>query len=789
MSQLSELDFQRLQETLLELKSRNYTLEDQSKKQRSALGDAQAKVTVLQQELTKAQKTIEKSKKLAEVQKILNENDNLQRKLFAQEEDFRLQNQTLLNELSLLVTANEKLEKENTSQEPSNVTADRISSLEKELENQVVKNVELEKELSLIRKQQIDRITDEFSMDLEETDISFKSLKNKDSDFENLKIELEGERTEKVLKEKHNEELKCQLSKKSEQVKTLEDDLSKKSEEVTVLKENLKRKQEEKDKLVNEQEEESRSLKKNIQILENQLELANKNLSETKSSCISEVKSLEEQVINLQKYAEKYSEEKFKEFESQIVSLQNKLEASVIDREKNLISFEQQKIQFEKLQLEFSVKCSDIDKLEKVNDELNNEISSLKSLSDKRKNLIDEMAIEIQQKIDEQKQTAIEHEGALNKLSEEKAGEINELDLHVQSLNDRIKDLEPWQEKFQAMSEKYEAENCAKKDLESQIKDLQKDIKDNDKSHQKTLEDLTSNHEKQKEEFNLEVQKINKEFDIKLELVNVQKCEFEESVSKLKQEIKDNLEERKISEKKGHALAKDLKRQLQQERSKNEKLQEKMKECFETGSNASEPSISRDNDGDRTSVSSWSLMSGQNDRASTPNQFSPSPFHSSNGLMNEQYNEDTAPAQNLGLVQLENEALVSRVAKLQEEKWQMEERLTMLEQSGAEMAQEIVSKTKIIQQYCMDSGSKRYNNHASRSNPSTPSSDKVRNFVDKLDKLVNLDSNQKEVHKQEVSSMQKMLEETLLKNMHLQQDLESMSQEVVRLSKLSPSKA
>ena len=56
-------------------------------------------------------------------------------------------------------------------------------------------------------------------------------MKNKDSDFENLKIELEGERTEKVLKEKHNEELKCQLNKKSEQVKTLEDDLSKKSEE------------------------------------------------------------------------------------------------------------------------------------------------------------------------------------------------------------------------------------------------------------------------------------------------------------------------------------------------------------------------------------------------------------------------------------------------------------------------------------------------------------------------------------------------------------------------------
>ena len=58
--------------------------------------------TVLQQELNKAQKTIDKSKKLAEVQTILHENDSLQRKLLAQEEDFRLQNQTLLNELSLV---------------------------------------------------------------------------------------------------------------------------------------------------------------------------------------------------------------------------------------------------------------------------------------------------------------------------------------------------------------------------------------------------------------------------------------------------------------------------------------------------------------------------------------------------------------------------------------------------------------------------------------------------------------------------------------------------------------
>ena len=91
-----------IQETLLELKTRNYTLEDQAKKQRSALGEATARVTVLQQELTKAKKAIEKSKKISEVQNILTENENLQRKLMSQEDDFRLQNQTLLNELTIV---------------------------------------------------------------------------------------------------------------------------------------------------------------------------------------------------------------------------------------------------------------------------------------------------------------------------------------------------------------------------------------------------------------------------------------------------------------------------------------------------------------------------------------------------------------------------------------------------------------------------------------------------------------------------------------------------------------
>lgn len=93
-------DFQRMQAHLLELKNQNYALEDKCKKQKNALDEANTRTSVLTQELTKSQKIIGKSKKASEVALLIKENENLQKKLQSQEEDFRSQNQSLLEELS-----------------------------------------------------------------------------------------------------------------------------------------------------------------------------------------------------------------------------------------------------------------------------------------------------------------------------------------------------------------------------------------------------------------------------------------------------------------------------------------------------------------------------------------------------------------------------------------------------------------------------------------------------------------------------------------------------------------
>ncbi|XP_010847342.1 PREDICTED: GRIP1-associated protein 1, partial [Bison bison bison] len=88
------------QAQLLELRTNNYQLSDELRKNGVELTSLRQKVAYLDKEFSKAQKALSKSKKAQEVEGLLSENEMLQAKLHSQEEDFRLQNSTLMAEFS-----------------------------------------------------------------------------------------------------------------------------------------------------------------------------------------------------------------------------------------------------------------------------------------------------------------------------------------------------------------------------------------------------------------------------------------------------------------------------------------------------------------------------------------------------------------------------------------------------------------------------------------------------------------------------------------------------------------
>ena len=51
--------------------------------------------------------------------------------------------------------------------------------------------------------------------------------------------------------------------------------------------------------------------------------------------------------------------------------------------------------------------------------------------------------------------------------------------------------------------------------------------------------------------------------------------------------------------------------------------------------------------------------------------------------------------------------LLNKIASMQEEKWTMEQKLSMLEASSSAMADDLVRKSDIILHYCMEAGKHR----------------------------------------------------------------------------------
>ncbi|XP_045552081.1 GRIP1-associated protein 1 isoform X4 [Salmo salar] len=868
---LSEEEFHRMQAHLLELRTQNYQLSDDLRKNTAELVAVRQKSVTLEKDYIKAQKALNKSKKAQEVDALLSENEMLQGKLHSQEDDFRLQNSTLMQELSKLCTQIEELEHENKDLNDGKVfqaesSSPTPSSVDGELLRLQAENAALQKKITALQERSESAIKSQRGVDVSDTNASemdgpadTNGVQLHADVSENMEDAAAGtnDRLEQAeakcakLEQRVNEliEVELQLHTEVEEKRLLKEqlqalesskqtDVTKLQEELAKLSEKLKKKQDsflhlqgEKEDLYNDsrtkideiqqrKEEELKSMNIRIQKLQGDLLSANQSVGEMKEQLQSRQKehelvlhALKDQVACQSAVSQEQVESILTEndaLRTNLAALEQiqtvKTQEMNLLRDQNMalnVELQQKRTEQESFlaqrddlnsQLQESNRANSrlLEQLTEVGQEkdgVQQELEEAKKTADKRKAMLDELAIDIitekSRHKEELSDVRLQHEKEvlgvraryekeLRGLHEDKNRTEEEIRSQLRDEKARNKELEGLQQSVEELQAQVQSMEGTKGWFERRLKEAEESMEESRLEHQEQMEKLQKEHS---------IQLEGKESDIdgvKLHLTEVEKERdvHNETIGKLKQEIKDTVDGQRILEKKGSSALKDLKRQLQLERKRADKLQERLQEILtntktRTGleelvlSEINSPNRSQQR-GDSSSVSSFSYGEIMKEGASAQ-----STNKSASGSPQSQRPADLSDD--------EVGELFLRLAEVQQEKWMLEEKVKHLEVSCSSMADDICKKSAIIETYVMDSriahgahGAVAVANHGGQVGGHGHGLGSVLRDLVKPG-----DENLREMNKK----LQNMLEEQLTKNMHLQKDLEVLSQEIVRLSK------
>ncbi|XP_037335672.2 GRIP1-associated protein 1 isoform X4 [Pungitius pungitius] len=855
MSQaLSEEEFHRMQTQLLELRTQNYQLSDELRKNSTELNALRQKHVVLERDFVKAQKAVNKSKKAQEVEALLSENEMLQGKLHSQEEDFRLQNSTLMTELSKLCTQIEQLEQENkglkeegaSSGHPSNPASICVDG---ELLRLRAENTTLQKKMKGFQKR-YDRanpgVTTETDGAAGANGVSGVTGKGEEPQAEGANERLEQEaqlelsekrmhgRSEKSVEEivakqaaigwpalcpithcfgpetetkLHTEREEKRLL--MEQVQRVEEskqaEVTKLQEEITKLSDKLKKKQEsfqrlqgEKEALYNDsrtkideinqrKEEELKATNIRIQKLQSDVVAANQTTAELREQIQSRAREHEVLVHTMRDQIQTVKTQEVNLLREQQEALTQELQQRRAERE--VMSAQRDDLESQLQESSFASRklLEQLTEEGQEKEKLLRDLEEAKKTAEKRKAMLDEMAMQMNQEKFDHKEAESElklqhekevlgvrarYEKELRGLHEDKNRSEEEIRQQLREEKARAKELEGLQPRVEELQTQVQSMEGTRGWFERRLKEAEEKIETNSLEHQEEMERVKRGHLLQLEEKQSEMEEVKQQ----LMEAEKQKDGLNDTIEKLKQEIKDTVDGQRILEKKGSAALKDLKRQLQLERKRADKLQERLQEILtnsktRTGleelvlSEINSPSRTQQT-GDSSSVSSFSYRDMMKEAQPTNQN------KSGGGSPQSQ-----RPAE---LSDDEVGELFQRLAEVQQEKWMLEEKVKHLEVSCSSMAEDICRKSSIIETYVMESridvsggAIGGHGGHGGSQGERGGLGSVLRDLVKPGDE------NLREMNKK----LQNMLEEQLTKNMHLQKDLEVLSQELVRLSK------
>ncbi|XP_061694170.1 GRIP1-associated protein 1 isoform X2 [Syngnathoides biaculeatus] len=864
MSQaLSEEEFHRMQAQLLELRTHNYQLSDELRKNSAELSALRQKNVVLERDFVKAQKALNKSKRAQEVEALLSENEMLQGKLHSQEEDFRLQNSTLMAELSKLCMQIEQLEQENQhlkeegGSAASQVSPDAAPSpADEELLRLQAENATLLKKVRALQEHcrteqpttalsqgdqnatsQTDRSAGangvcDVSGKGEEpaAEVAHDNCQQSEAQLKQTKLHGLSEKSVEEIVAKHSElgwsaalcpithcfgaELEVALNTQHEEKRLLREqlrhlevtkqaELSKLQEELSKLSDKLKKKQEsfqhlhaEKEILYNDsrtkieeinqrKEEELKLMNTRIQKLQLDLTAANQVTMELREKLESSDKEHQLAVNTLKDQIQASKMQEVNMLREQQEAQAAELHHCRAEQEKLLAQRDDLDSQLQESSFANRKLLEQLTEEGQEKEKLLREFEESKKTAEKRKAMLDDMAIQLNQEKSNQKEALSDlrlqhekevlgvrarYEKELRGLHEEKTRSEEDIRQQLRDEKARSKELESLQTKVQELHRQLQSMEETKAWFERRLNEAEENTDKLTLEHQEAVKTLHEQHTLNLQAKQAEVEVVHGQL---VEVQN-QRDEHHSTIVKLKQEIKDTVDGQRILEKKGSAALKDLKRQLHLERKRADKLQERLQEILtnsksRTGleelvlSEINSPSRTQQT-GDSSSVSSFSYRdmmkecqsSGQNKSGGGSPQ-----CQRAAELSDDELGE-----------------LFQRLAEVQQEKWMLEEKVKHLEVSCSSMAEDICRKSAIIETYVMDSR-RDVSGGAAGGHGGASQADRGGLGSVLRDLVKSGDENVREMNKK----LQNMLEEQLTKNMHLHKDLEVLSQELVRLSK------
>ncbi|XP_069923142.1 GRIP1-associated protein 1 isoform X2 [Oryctolagus cuniculus] len=785
---LSEEEFQRMQAQLLELRTNNYQLSDELRKNGVELASLRQKVAYLDKEFSKAQKALSKSKKAQEVEVLLSENEMLQAKLHSQEEDFRLQNSTLMAEFSKLCSQLEQLERENQKLKDGSagaVAAQVEPHVDGELLRLQAENTALQKNVAALQERYEKEAGKTSAVVGGQGDPSGGLAPTPLAEVE-LKWEMEKEEKRLLW-----EQLQGLESSKQAETSRLQEELAKLSEKLKKKQESFCRLQTEKETLFNDsrnkieelQQRKEADLKAQLartQKLQQELEAANQSLAELRDQRQGERLEHAAALRALQDQIQTAKTQELNMLREQTTSLAAELQQRLDEYEDLMGQKDDLNSQLQESLRANSRLLEQLQEIGQEKEQLSQELQEARKSAEKRKAMLDELAMETLQEKSQHKEelgavrlrhekevlgVRARYERELRELHEDKKRQEEELRGQIREEKARTRELETLQQTVEELQAQVHSMDGAKGWFERRLKEAEESLQQQQQEQEDVLRQCREQHAAELKGKEEELQAVQDQ----LQQVQEERDEHLKTISSLKQEVKDTVDGQRILEKKGSAALKDLKRQLHLERKRADKLQERLQDILTNSKNRSGleelvlsemNSPSRTQTGDSSSISSFSyreILREKESSAVPARSLSSSP--------------QAQPPRPAELSDEEVAELFQRLAETQQEKWMLEEKVKHLEVSSASMAEDLCRKSAIIETYVMDS---RIDvsvaaGHTDRSGLGSVLRDLVKPG----------DENLREMNKK----LQNMLEEQLTKNMHLHKDMEVLSQEIVRLSK------